>query len=77
MCQFIGHSLIPLDPWIKAIFFVDTSKNIVYGMLGLPDYAEYDTTDSASADAGYAGPGKQQQIKSAIFGLHMVFIQAF
>lgn len=24
---------------------------------GFPDYAEYDTTDSASADAGYAGPG--------------------
>ena len=39
-------------------------------VLGLPDYAEYDTTDSASADAGYAGPGKQQQIESVAIRLH-------
>ena len=32
--------------------------------------AEYDTTDSASADAGYAGPGKQQQIESVAIRLH-------
>ena len=44
-------------------------------ILGFPDYAaEYDTTDSASADAGYAGPGGpgMQQIHSVFnvtFGL--------
>ena len=37
--------------------------------------AEYDTTDSASADAG---PGKQQQQQESVaFRLHMVFMQAF
>ena len=41
-------------------------------ILGFPDYAaEYDTTDSASADAGYAGPGMQQihSVFNVTFGL--------
>ena len=64
----------PQDRGISISTFL--AGPILCMVLGLPDYAEYDTTVSASADAGYAGPGKQQQ-ESVAFRLHMVFIQAF